>query len=72
MRKQPRTNRYQLSKLVPTTNCFEGLEEELDDKNNNIRVETTTKSPPIFVARINNFLSLSQLLKKVATDEFIS
>jgi len=44
-------NRYQLSKLVPTTNTFKGLEEELDNENNNIRIEKTGK-PPIFVARI--------------------
>jgi len=62
-------NRYQLSKLVSTTNSFEGLEEELDDKNNNIKVEKTVKLP-IFVTRVNNFSSLSQLLKKITTDEY--
>jgi len=69
MHKQPKMNRYQLSKPVPTTNTFEGFEEELDDKNN-IRVEKTAKFPPIFVARVNNFSLLSQLLKEIVTDEY--
>jgi len=69
MHKQPKMNRYQLSKPVPTTNTFEGFEEELDDENN-IRVEKTAKFPPIFVARVNNFSLLSQLVKEIVTDEY--
>jgi len=69
-RKQLKMNRYQLSKLVPRTNSFEGLEEELDDENNNISVKKIAKPPPIFVARINNFSSLSQHLKEIASDEY--
>jgi len=42
-RKQLKMNRYQLSKLVPRTNSFEGLEEELDDENNNISMEKIAK-----------------------------
>jgi len=61
-------NRYQLSK--PATNFFEGLEEEPDDENNNIRVEKTVKLLPTFVARVNNFLTLSQQLKEIAFDEY--
>jgi len=56
-RKQPEMNRYQLCKHVPNT--FEELEEELDDENNNIKVEKTTKLPLVFIAKINNFSSLS-------------
>jgi len=65
--KQPKMNRY-LNKSVPTINSFEKLEKKLDNENNNIR-EKTIKSPPIFVARINNF-SLLQLLKEVATNKY--
>jgi len=43
-RKQLKMNRYQLSKLVPTTNSFEEFEKELDDENNNIRMEKIAKS----------------------------
>jgi len=49
LRKQPKMNRYQLSKSVPTTNFFKGLEKELDDENNNIKLEKIAKPPPIFV-----------------------
>jgi len=69
LRKQPKMNRYQSSKTVPT-NSFEGFEEELDYENNNIRVEKTAKPSSILVARINNFSSLSQYLKEVASDEY--
>jgi len=55
---------------MPTTNFFEELEEELDNTNNNIRMRKTAKFPPIFVAKVNNFSSFSQLLKEVATDEY--
>jgi len=41
--KQPGMNRYQLSKSVSATNFFEGLEEEFDGENNNIRMEKTAK-----------------------------
>jgi len=60
-RKQRKMNRYQSSKAVPIINFFEGLEEELNNEKNNINivVEKITKPPPIFVARINNFSSLS-------------
>jgi len=69
LRKQPKMNRYQLSKTVPT-NSFEGFEEELDYENNNIRVEKIAKPSSILLARINNFSSLSQYLKEVASDEY--
>jgi len=59
LRKQPKMNTYQLCKHVLITNTFEELEEELDDENNNIKVEKTTKLPLVFVAKINNFSSLS-------------
>jgi len=55
---------------VTTTNSFERLEEVLDDENNNIRVEKTVKPPPIFVDKVSNFSSLSQVLKEVAIDEY--
>jgi len=56
---------------VPTSNAFEELEEEHeDDENNNIRVEKKAKHPSTFVARVNNFSLLSQLLKEIATDEY--
>jgi len=67
LRKQPKMN--QLSKPIPTTNFFEGLEEVLNDENNNIRVEKTAKPPTIFVARVNNFSLLSQKLKEIASDK---
>jgi len=51
-------NRYHPGKAVPITNFFKGFEEKLNDVNNNIR-EKIVKSPFIFVARINNFLSFS-------------
>jgi len=69
-RKQSKINRYQSSKPVPTINSFERLEEESDDENNNIRMKKTAKTLPIFVARINNFSSLSQHLKEVTPDEY--
>jgi len=53
---------------VSTTNYFEGLEKMPDNDNNNISVEKTAKPPLIFVARVNNFLSLSQLLKEVGIE----
>jgi len=68
--KQPKKNEHQLSKLLTTANSFKDLEEVFGDENNNIRVEKTIKSPSIFVDKTNNFSSLSQLLKKVATDEY--
>jgi len=55
---------------VTKTNSFEGLEEILDNENKNIGVEKTAKPPPISVDKVNNFSSLSQLLKKIATDEY--
>jgi len=33
-------------------------------------VKRTAKLPSIFVARVNNFLTLSQQLKKIAFDEY--
>jgi len=69
LRKQAKMNRYQLSKPV-LTNFFEGLEEVLNDENNNIRMEKTAKPPEIFVARINNFSLLSQKLKEIASDKY--
>jgi len=69
-RKQPKINRYQPSKSVSTTNFFKGLEEKLDDANNNLRVEQISKTPPIPITRINNFSSFSQLLKNVAADKY--
>jgi len=59
--KQPKMNRYQSSKLVPT-NSFEALEKKLKDANNNIRIEKIANLY-IFIARVNIFLSFSQLLK---------
>jgi len=41
--KQPKENRHQLNKPVPT-NPFERLEEVLDDDNNNIRMGNTAIS----------------------------
>jgi len=55
---------------VTTTNSFDELEEELDDENNKITVEKTAKLSSIFVARINNFSFLSQLLKEIAADKY--
>jgi len=53
---------------VTTSNSFEGVKEVgLDDENNNIRLEKIVKPPPIFVDKVNNFISLSQLLKMDAT-----
>jgi len=69
-RKQSKKNEHQLSKAVTTANSFECLEEVLDDQNNNIRVEEIVKPPFIFVDRVSNFSSLSQLLKEVDTDEY--
>jgi len=68
--RKPKMNKYQLSKSVPTTNFFEGLEKELDDENNNIKLEKIAKPSPIFLDRINNYTSLSRLLKEVADDEY--
>jgi len=55
---------------VTKTNSFEGLEEIIDDENNNIRMKKIAKPPPISVDKVNNFSPLSQLLKKIATDEY--
>jgi hypothetical protein len=51
---------------VPITNSFEAHEEELDDTSTNIRMRKIAKLPSIFVARIDNFSSLLQLLKEIA------
>jgi len=56
-------NRYYPGRLMPTINFFEGHEENL--ANNNIKMEKTVKSQPIF-AKVNNFSSFSELLKEVA------
>jgi len=62
-------NEHQLRKTVPTTNSFEELEEVFE--NNNIRVEKTAEPIfVIFVDKVNNFSSLSSLLKQIATDEY--
>jgi len=70
-RKQPKVNRYQPSKFVPTTNSFNGLEEELDDANKGMEKSWTLL---IFVARINNFSSFVNfnfsLLKEVVVNEY--
>jgi hypothetical protein len=55
---------------VFTANSFEGFEEKLDDASTNLKMENTDKPPSIFVARINNFSLLSQLLKEIAADEY--
>jgi len=55
---------------VPITDSFERFEKELDDANNNIRMEKIAKPLSILVARINNFSSFSQLLKEVTPDEY--
>jgi hypothetical protein len=55
---------------VSTANSFKGLEEELDDASTNSRRGKITNFPPIFIARVDNFSSLSQLLKEVAVDEY--
>jgi len=56
---------------VTTANSFDCLEEVFDDENNNIRVENVVKPPPIFVDKVSDFLSLSQVLKEIATyDEY--
>jgi hypothetical protein len=67
--KQPKVNRYQLNKPVPSAN-FEGLEEELDDVRTNVWMGKVAKSSSIFVTRIDNFASLSQLLKTLAIGEY--
>jgi len=59
--KELKMNKYQPSKLMLTTNSFEGVTRRRD-----IRVEQTAKYLPIFVAIVNNFSSLSQLLKEIA------
>jgi hypothetical protein len=69
-RKQAKMNRYQPSKPVPATNSFAGFEKELDNASINDRIRKITKSRPIFVVRVNNFSSLSQLLKEVAIGEY--
>jgi len=51
---------------VTTANSFKYLGEVFDDENN-IRVEKTVKPPFIFVDKVSNFSSLSQLLKEIAT-----
>jgi len=60
----------QISKSVTTSKSFQGVE-VLDDKNNNIRAEKTVKSLLIFIDKVSNFTSLSQLLKEIATDHEI-
>jgi len=55
---------------VFTANSFEGFEENLDDASTNVKVENTDKRPSTFLDRINNFSSLSQLLKEIAADEY--
>jgi hypothetical protein len=47
------------SKPVSTTNSFEGLEEEITD-NTSTNVGKIAKSPPIFIAKVNNVSSFSQ------------
>jgi len=54
---------------VIIANSFE-LEKAFNDENNNIRVEKTVKPPFIFVDKVSNFSSLSQPLKKIATDKY--
>jgi len=68
-RKQPKKNKHQLNKSVIIAN-FECLEKAFNDENNNIRVEKTVKPPSIFVDKVSNLSSLSQLLKKIATDKY--
>jgi len=48
---------------------LKGLEEKLDDKNN-IKMEKIVECQHIFVTKVNNFSSFSQLLKELATDEY--
>jgi hypothetical protein len=55
---------------VPTANSFEEFEEELDDMSTNDRMGKTTKPPSIFVAKVDNFSSLLQLLKEIAAGEY--
>jgi hypothetical protein len=69
-RKQPKMNRYEPSKLMSTINSFERLEEELNDVSTNVRLGKITKVPPIFQIRDDNFLSFSQLLKKIAASKY--
>jgi len=54
---------------VLTINSFKGFEEELDDTSTNVRVRMIVTSPFIFIARIDNFLSFSQLLKEIVAGE---
>jgi len=64
-------NRYWLKKLVPTTNTFEEIiAEKLDNSSVNVKMEKIAKPPSIFIANIDNFLSLSQLLKEIAIDDY--
>jgi len=52
---------------------FKGIGEELElgeDASTKVRVEKIVKFPSIFVARVDNFLSLSQLLKEIAAGEY--
>jgi len=45
------------------TDIFEGFKKKL---NVNVRIERIAKSFPIFVARVDNLSSLSQVLQKIA------
>jgi ketol-acid reductoisomerase len=61
-------NRYLPSKSVSITNSFEGIEEKLDDASTNVRMGKIAKY--FFIARDDNFLLLSQLLKEIAAGEY--
>jgi len=53
------------SNWISKSNTFEGLEEKLDDIKVNARktlMEKIIKHPPISIAKVDNFSSLSQLL----------
>jgi len=67
LRKQPKS--YWLSKHVSRTYTFKGLEKVLDDINVNTRMEEIIKSLLRFVARVNNFQPLSQMLEEIVNDD---
>jgi hypothetical protein len=61
-------NRHQPSKPVPTTNSFEELENELNDVST--RMRKRAKPSPIFITRVNNFSSFSQLSKEIVAFKY--
>lgn len=69
--KQTRLNNYWLSATISTSNKFTVLGNEDPCESDTETAKSSPKPPPIYVGRVKNIISLTNLLNDIAKDNYV-